>query len=87
MCNSLTDYNDRNNTPLFNANIWEEICKVMEEESITDAKNVTADKFRHVSSAQRENENTIFTIKKLDISDKLVDAVKNLKINDTEYYE
>ena len=59
----------------------------MEEESITDAKNVTADKFRHVSSAQRENENTIFTIKKLDISDKLVDAVKNLKINDTEYYE
>ena len=53
MCNNVTDYNDRNNMPLYNANIREEICKVMEEESITDSNNVTADTFSHVSNAQR----------------------------------
>ena len=32
ICNTLTDYNDLNNNPLSNANIWEAIRKVMEEE-------------------------------------------------------
>ena len=49
MCNTLTKYNDRNNTPLSNANILEAICKVMEEESITDANNVTTNTFSHAS--------------------------------------
>ena len=31
MCNSLTDYNNHNNTPLFNTKILEAIRKVMEE--------------------------------------------------------
>ena len=59
----------------------------MEQESVTDYNNVTADKFSHASSPQRENANTIFTSKKLDKSDELVDAVKNLTINDVKYYE
>ena len=59
----------------------------MEEESITDANNVTADTYSHVSSAQRENANAIFTGKKLDKLDELVDAVKSLTINDAGNYE
>ena len=55
MYNNLTDYNLRNNKPLYNANIRETIGKFMEEESITDAKNVNADIFNHASNAQREN--------------------------------
>ena len=49
-CNTLTDYNGRNNTPLANANIREAIRKVMEEESMTDTNSVTADTFSHASS-------------------------------------
>ena len=59
----------------------------MEEESITDAKNVTADAFSHASNEHRENANTTFTSEKLDKSDELVDTVNNLTINDAEYYE
>ena len=59
----------------------------MEEESITYATHVTVDTFSHASSAQRENPNTIFTSERLDKSDDLVDAVKNLTIYDAEYYE
>ena len=84
---TLTDYNDRNNTPLSNANILEAVRKFMEQESIEDSKNVTADKFSHVSNTQRENANTIFTSEKLDKLDELVDAIKKLTINDAEYYE
>ena len=58
----------------------------MEEESITYATHVTVDTFSHASSAQRENPNTIFTSERLDKSDDLVDAVKNLTINDAGYY-
>ena len=65
MCNTLTDYNDCNNTPLSNAKIQEEICKVMEEESIRDAYTVTADTCIHAYSAQRENSNMVFTSEKL----------------------
>ena len=82
MCNTLTDSNDRNNTPLFNANIQESIHEVMEEGSITDANNVTADTFSHASNAQIENSNAIFTGENLDKSDEPVDAVHNLTIND-----
>ena len=56
-----------------------------EEESMADAKNVIADAFSHVSSSHRENTDAIFTCEKLDISDKLVNAINNLTINDTIY--
>ena len=52
-----------------------------------DANNFTADKFIHTSNTQRENANTILTSKKLDKSDELADAVKDLTINDAKYYE
>ena len=72
----------------FLTQISEKKCKeVIEEESIVDANNVTADTSSHNSSAKRYNSNTIFTGEKLDKSDELVDAVKNLTINDTIYYE
>ena len=87
MCNSLSDYNELNKKPLSNANIWLEIRKVMEEEPITDANNVTADTFSHAPNTQRENINTIFTSEKLDNLDKLVEAVKKLTINYAKYYE
>ena len=59
----------------------------MEEESIADANNVTVDIFSYASSAKRENENAIFTSKKLEKLYELVDAVKNLTINDAKYYK
>ena len=51
-----------------------------------DANNVTSDAFSHASNTQRENANSVFTSEKLDKSDDLVDAIKNLTINDAEYY-
>ena len=59
----------------------------MEEESITDDNNFTADTFSHASSATRENSIAIFTSDNLDKSDKIVDSVDNLTINGTKYYE
>ena len=59
----------------------------MEEESIADANNVTVDIFSYTSSANRENENAIFTSKKLEKLYELVYAVKNLTINDAKYYK
>ena len=59
----------------------------MEEESIMDTNNITADTFSHASSAQRGNSNAIFTSEKLDKLDELVDSVKNLTINNAKYYE
>ena len=61
MCRTLTDYNDHNNTPLSNKKIREEIRKVMEEESITNANDFTVNKSSQASNAQRENSNAIFT--------------------------
>ena len=55
MCNDLTDYNDHKNAPLSNVKVWEEMRKVMEDESITDANKVTADTFSHASIVQRES--------------------------------
>ena len=45
------------------------------------------DTFSHISNTQRENANVIFTSDKLDKSEDLVDAEKNLTINNTKYYE
>ena len=45
------------------------------------------DTFSHTSNTQRENTNAIFTSEKLDKSDKLADALNDLTINDTKYYE
>ena len=59
----------------------------MEEESIINAHNVTANTFVHASIVQREISNMIFTSEKLDKSDELVDSVKNLTINDAKFYE
>ena len=55
MFNTITDYNDRNNTPLYNENIWEVIFKVVKEESIGDANDFTVDTFIHTSNTQRDN--------------------------------
>ena len=87
MFRTLTDYNNQNNTPLLNDNIREEIRKVVEEESVSDCNNVTADTFSHMSNTQRENANAIFTSEKLDKLDELADALKNLTISTTKYYE
>ena len=73
--------------PLYNSNIQEEIPKVMEEESIADANNITADTFRHASNTHRDNSNTVFTSEKLDKPDEPVDAVKQLTINAAKYSE
>ena len=51
-----------------------------------DANNVTVGTFSHTSNTQRDNANAIFTSGELDKSDELVDAVKNLMINDAEHY-
>ena len=82
ICKTLNYYNEFNTTPLPNAKISESIRKVMEEESIADSKNVTADTFSRASNTQRKNSNAIFTNEKLDKSDEIVDTAKNLKIND-----
>ena len=56
LVNTITTFNENKNTHLYNANIQEEIIKVMMEdgeESITDYNNVTADAFSHGFSSQR----------------------------------
>ena len=74
--------------PLSNVNILEATFKVIiedEEESITDANNATSGAFSHISSSQRENSNAIFTSKKLEKLEYLVNAIYSLKINDAGY--
>ena len=56
-----------------------------EKERITDADNVTADALSHASGLYRENLDNIFTNKKLDKSDKLINAINNLTINSARY--
>ena len=58
----------------------------MDEESISDANNVTADTISYMSNTKLYNENLIFTCKKLDKLDKLKDRLKDLTINNTKYY-
>ena len=57
----------------------------MEEESITDANDITVDTFSNASNTQRENASGIFTNEKLDKLDEPVDAIYNLTINDSKY--
>ena len=52
-----------------------------------DNSTVTGDKSRHISNTQRENVNAIFTSEKLDKSDELSDALKDLTISGAKYYE
>ena len=59
----------------------------MEEESIADTNNVTADTYIHTPNTKIENANAIFTSEKLDKLDDLEDALKDLTINDAKYYE
>ena len=61
--------------------------EVIEEKSIADPNNVTAATFSHTSNEKRENSNATFTGEKLDKFHELVEAVKNLTINDAKYYE
>ena len=70
-----------------NDNIREAIQKFMEEESISDANNITADTFSHTLNTQRYNTHTLFTSEKIHKSDKLADALDDLTINDAKYFE
>ena len=59
--------------PHFITQRFEKQCEeFIEEESIADANNVTADTFSHTSNTQREDFNATFTSDNLDKSDKLV---------------
>ena len=58
----------------------------MDEESILDANNATADNFSHTPNTRRENANGIFTSGKLDKSVELADTLKDLTINNSKYY-
>ena len=49
---TITDYNECNDTPLFNDKILEAIHKVIAEEEL-DSHNLTVDNFRHTSNTQR----------------------------------
>ena len=51
-----------------------------------NANNVTAGTFSNTYNTKIENANTIMISKKLHKLDNLVDAVKNLTINDAKYY-
>ena len=52
-----------------------------------DAHNVSVDTFSHISNTQRDNENTILKIEKLDKLDALAEKLKGLTINNAGYYE
>ena len=58
----------------------------MEEESISDANNVTGDTFSHTPNTKIDNKNVIFTSEKLDKSDEIADALKYLTTNNAGYY-
>ena len=70
MYQTLVDYNERNNAPLYNETIRQSIRKFMADEEVDahnitlDSHNVTVDTFcqSHVApNTQGENENVIFT--------------------------
>ena len=56
-----------------------------EEGAITDANSVTADTYSLAYSSQIENFNAVVTSEKLEKSDDLVDAAKNMTINNNGY--
>ena len=53
MFNTLTDYNEHKNMPLSNTRIQEVIRKFIEEESIDNPSNITAETFGRTSNTQR----------------------------------
>ena len=57
----------------------------MKEKSIQGDNNVAADTFSHTSNKKRENANAIFTSQKLEKSDELFNAVKNMTKKDSGY--
>ena len=70
---TLVDYNDRNNEPLFNYNIRKAIHKVIAEEE-ADSRNVTGDTFCQTPvtpNIQGENEYMILKSKRQNDSDVL----------------
>ena len=88
LSNTVTNFNNNTKFPLFNTNIREEILKFMmedEEESITDANNINADAFSHVSCSQRENGGMIFTSEKLDKLGERVNAINILTTSNAVY--
>ena len=87
MYNTLTNLNDRKNTSLLNDKIQEAMRKAVEEKLLSNANNKTVDAFSHTSNTQAENSNKNFTSEKLDKSDDLSNALKDLTINDSKYYE
>ena len=82
---TITYCNNCNDALLSNEKIQEAIHKVILEEE-SDAHNVTANTFSQTSNTQRENANGILKSDKLDKSDKLAENLKDLTINDAEYY-
>ena len=82
---TTTYFNNRNDAPLSNEQIQEAMHKLISEEEV-DAHNITVDTFSQKSNTQRDNANTILTREKLDKLDGLVEKLKDLTINDTEYY-
>ena len=82
MYDTITNYNDRNHTPLSNVNIREAINKVILEGK-SEANNVTVDTF---SPMRNYSENLIKKVENLIINDAgndLIDNVMNMKINGT----
>ena len=82
---TITDFNNRNDVPLFNEKIQEAIHKVIVEEE-SDAHNVTADNFSQTPNTQRDNSNSILTSEKLDKLEEMTETLKDLTINNAEYY-
>ena len=57
LSDKITNFNDNNNTQLSNKEITEAVLRVMKEDEegeITDANNITAYRFSHMSSSQIE---------------------------------
>ena len=84
MYETLVDYNDRNDAPLFNEKIQQAILKVISEEESdarninSDVHNLTMDTFCQTPvtpNTQGENENAILTSETLNNSD----ALENFK--------
>ena len=82
---TTTYFNNRNDAPLSNEQIQEAMHKLISEEEV-DAHNIIVDTFSQKSNTQRDNANTILTREKLDKSDELAETLKDLTINDAEYY-
>ena len=59
----------------------------MEEESIVNANNVTADTFSNTYNKKTENANAILTSEILNNSGALVETLKILTVKDAGYYD